>query len=340
MIQKITNIVESWLNPGNPKLQRAVEQTVEKRLFSKQDIEFQLEVLRGNVKNGDIQTWSEKAGLTDKDNATGKKALCLHAGNLPLVGFQTALGVILTGADYYGKLSRKDPYLLTSFLEEVKKSDLTRVVEYSTSLDHFKNLQSDTVVFAGSGESVPDVKSAIKGMKAAKPEAEFIIRTAKFSIAYIDEWNSEVREMLTEAMCRYGGQGCRSVALVVSAFGLDDVHEELEVSIQEFWDQNPQHQKPSGDLAYQYAYNEAIQRNQLWMKEFLIQETEELPEIDFTVNWVKGGDNKVRELRTKFGPLVQSVYTVEDDIEGVETEPLSNAQKPPLWWRPDGVSII
>lgn len=340
MIQKITNIVENWLKPGNPNLKKAVDRTIEEGLFSKQDIEFQLEVLRENVRNEDIKRWAEKAGLPDQGNATGKKVLCLHAGNLPLVGFQTALGVILTGADYDGKLSRKDPYLLASFLEEVKKSDTSQVVEYSTNLDHFENLQSDKVIFAGSRESVPEVKSAIKRLKAAKPEAEFIIRTAKFSIAYLDEWNSEIRERLTEAMCRYGGQGCRSVAMVVSVFDLEDVREELQASIQEFWDNNPQHQKPTGDLAYQYAYNEGIQRKQLWLEEFLIQETDELPEVDFTVNWVKGGKNKVRELRTKFGPLLQSVYIVENDIEGVKTEPLSSAQRPPLWWKPDGVDVI
>jgi len=77
-------------------LQEAVNKTISGNLFSKQDVHHQLNVLRGNVENGDIQEWIKRAGLSDQQNAKGKKVLCLHAGNLPLVGFQTALGVILS----------------------------------------------------------------------------------------------------------------------------------------------------------------------------------------------------------------------------------------------------
>jgi hypothetical protein len=337
-INQIIKIVESWLNPDNPNLLGAIEKTVDESLFSKQDIEFQLDVLRENVKSGEILEWIQKAGLSHQKN--GKKVLCLHAGNLPLVGFQAALGVMLSGADYHGKLSRKDPYLLASFLEELQKAGLDQEINSSTDLSAFKDLQADSVVFAGSQESVPEVKAEIKRLQAAKMDAEFVIRTAKFSIAYLDEWNPKIRQQLTEAMLRYGGKGCRSVAVVVARFGLDEAREALRESFQKFWDVNPQHQKPAGDLKYQYAYDQGIQRKQIWLEDFLIQESEELPETDFTVNWVNGDEDKARKLRMEFESLVQSVYTGGCEIEGIETEPLAKAQRPPLWWKPDGVDII
>jgi hypothetical protein len=331
---------KKWLDPENPHLQEAISKTVSEGLFSIQDVHHQLSVLRGNVENGDIQEWVKRAELSNEQNAIARKVLCLHAGNLPLVGFQTALGVILSGADYYGKISRKDPYLLSSFLEEIQRSDPEQNISYSTDLNSFEDLKADKVVFAGSEESVSDVKAEIQRLKAAKPDSNYIIRTAKFSMAYLSEWNADVRQDLTEAMLRYGGKGCRSVAVIVAPFGLNEVREDLKEAVRSFWNQNPQLQKPAGDLKYQFAYNEGIQQNQLWLNDFLIQDTEELPDTDFTVNWVNGGKDTVRDLRISFGQMVQTVYTCGEDIQGLDTEPLGMAQSPPLYWKPDGVDVI
>lgn len=337
---EVTRAAEKWLQADNQALKRAIDQTIEEGLFGVEDIEHQLRVLRENVYAGQIEEWAGKAGLSGTRNVKGKKVLCLHAGNLPLVGFQTALGTLLSGADYFGKLSRKDPYLLASFLEEVKKAGLSQSVEYSTDLNHFKNLGADMVVFAGSQESVPQVKAEIKKLKAAKTDAEYLIRTAKFSIAYIDEWDAGIARELAEAMLRYGGNGCRSVAVVVTGFGLKEAEEELARAIKSFWEENPQHKEPGPGLKYQFAYNKAVGRPQIWLDNFLIQETQETPKTEFTVNWVNGDEEKVKELRMNFGEVIQSVYTTGVKIEGLETEPLSQAQQPPLWWKPDGMDII
>ncbi len=338
--EQIAETAQKWLNPGSESLQQAVEQTVSGQLFSRADVEFQLSVLRENFQNNEVQEWLHRSGLSENHHATGQKALCLHAGNLPLVGFQTALAVLLSGANYYGKLSRKDPYLLASFLAEVKKSGLDQDIRFSTDLTDFRRLKSDKVLFAGSPDSVPPIKKAVSELEAAKVNAEFIIRTAKFSMVYVDEWNAEIRKQLAEAMLRFGGNGCRSAAVIVSSFELKKVKDELKEAIQAFWEENPQHRQPGSGLRYQFAYNEAVGRNQLWLEQFLIQTGEELPEIDFSAQWVKGGEQKVRELKAKFGQKVQSVYTCRTEIDGISTEPLSTAQRPPLYWKPDGMDVL
>ncbi len=336
----VKQTADKWLNPENYALLEAIQKTVDEGLFSRQDIEFQLSVLRENMQNNEIEQWVNRSGLNDRQHAKGKKVLCLHAGNLPLVGFQTALGTILSGADYYGKLSRKDPYLLGAFLDEISKAGLDQHIQYSTDLNDFKDVRADNVVFAGSEASVPEVKEKVQKLKAANNEAEYIIRTAKFSIAYLDGWNETVKQDLVEAMLRYGGKGCRSVAVVVANSGLEEVKKELTDAIKEFWSDNPQHLKPAPGLRYQYAYNKAIQRKQLWLEDFLIQESEERPKTDFSVNWIIGGEEKVRQLKTQIGKKVQSVYTVGKEIDGIETEELKRAQRPPLWWKPDEVDVI
>lgn len=337
---KIEEVAKKWLRPDNQSLKKAIEQTVSEGLFSIEDIKFQIRALKQNIDSGQVKEWAARSGLRGDKNAIGHKILCLHAGNLPLVGFQDALGTILSGADYYGKLSKKDPYLLASFLSEFDKIDLDQKIEYSTGLDHFRELETDKIMFAGSSESVPKVKGELTRLNILKPETEMVIRTAKFSMAYITSEEPDIITDLVEAIFRYGGQGCRSVAVVVSPMRLNELKCHFQDYIEAFWLKNPQHKKPPEALAYQFAYNKAIDRQQAWMNDFLLQESEEFPELDFTLHWVKGDQEKLTELKEKYGNAVQTIYTAGDKIEGVETEFLSQAQTPALWWEPDGIGVI
>ncbi|MBO6525189.1 MAG: hypothetical protein JJ971_15275 [Balneolaceae bacterium] len=337
---KVAEAVRKWLQPDNSELKKAIEQTVDERLFSFEDIKFQIRALKENIDSGQIEEWAERAGLGKNKHSVGEKVLCLHAGNLPLVGFQDALGTILSGADYFGKLSRKDPYLLITFLEMLKASGIETEIKYSTDLKDFKNLNADKLLFAGSSESVPAVKNELKRLGSISPETELVIRTAKFSMAYITNEEPEVITDLVEAIFRYGGQGCRSVAAVVSPIRFNNLKCHFQDYIESFWLKNPQHKKPPEALAYQFAYNKAIDRPQAWLDDFLIQESEEFPELDFTLHWIQGDEEKLKELKEKFGSAIQTIYTAGEKIDGIETEFLSQAQRPPLWWEPDGVGLF
>tara|TARA_R110000868_G_scaffold378658_7_gene644221 strand:- start:19441 stop:20472 length:1032 start_codon:yes stop_codon:yes gene_type:complete len=339
-IEKVSEAARKWLQPDNSQLKKAIEQTVEEGLFSFEDIKFQIRALKQSIDSGQIEEWAKRAGLGEERNSFGQKVLCLHAGNLPLVGFQDALGTILSGADYYGKLSRKDPYLLGTFLEELKSSGIETDIKYSTDLQEFKNLEADKVLFAGSSESVLKVKEELIRLNAVSEQVELVIRTAKFSMAYITNEEPEVITDLVEAIFRYGGQGCRSVAVVVSPIRFNKLKCHFQDYIESFWLKNPQLKKPSEALAYQFAYNKAIDRPQAWLDDFLIQESEDFPELDFTLHWVEGDENKQKELKEKYGSAVQTVYTAGEKIEGLESEFLSKAQTPDLWWEPDGIGVI
>lgn len=339
-IAKVSEAAKRWLQPDNLALKKVIEQTVDEGLFSFEDIKFQIRALKQNIDSGQVEEWARRAELGGEKNSVGQKVLCLHAGNLPLVGFQDALGTILSGADYYGKLSKKDPYLPASFLEMIKASGIDTSIRYSTKLSDFKNLKADKLLFAGSSESVPKVREELERLKVVTPETEFVIRTAKFSMAYITNEDSEVITDLVEAIFRYGGQGCRSVAFVVSPIRFNKLKCHFQDYIESFWLKNPQLKKPTEALAYQFAYNKAIDRPQAWLDDFLIQESEEFPELDFTLHWVQGDEKKLKQLKEKFGTTVQTVYTAGEKIEGLETEFLSKAQTPDLWWEPDGIGVI
>lgn len=339
-IAKVSQATKAWLQTDNIVLKKAIDKTVEEGLFSLEDIKFQIRTLKQKVDSGQVEEWAKRADLSKSKNAIGQKVLCLHAGNLPLVGFQDALGTVLSGSNYYGKLSKKDPYLLSSFLNKLDEADVDNQIQYSTELADFKNLMADKVLFAGSEESVNPVKEKLFKLNAVNGNTEFIIRTAKFSMAYLDnEDPSTLRDMI-EAIFRYSGKGCRSVAMIVSPYSLSQVKCHFTDYVEEFWLKTSQHQKPKENLAYQFAFNKAIERDQAWLDDFLVQATDEFPDQEFVINWVQGDHRKLKELHHQFGTAVQSVYRTGENIEGIKTEFLSKAQTPDLWWEPDGTPVI
>ncbi len=339
-ITQVSKAARKWLQPDNISLKRAIEQTVDEKLFSFEDIKFQIRALKQKIDAGQVEEWARRVGLSEEKNSIGKKVLCLHAGNLPLVGFQDALATILSGAECYGKLSRKDPHLLPTFLEELMSNVSDSKVTYSTRMEGFADIKSNKVLFAGSQTSVDPVKKELSRLNATTNETEFVIRTAKFSMAYITNEEPETITDLVEAIFRYGGQGCRSVAVVVSPIRFNQLKCHFQDYIESFWLKNPQLKKPDEALAYQFAYNKAIDRPQAWLDDFLIQESEDFPELDFTLHWVQGNESKLMKLKEQFGGAVQTVYTAGERIEGVKTEFLSQAQTPDLWWEPDGIAIL
>src|SRR5699024_9486221 len=124
-----------------------------------------------------------------------------------------------------------------TFLNEIKKtsgwSDMD--VQWAHRLDDFEGMQNDMILFAGSEESVSGVKEAVKKLNLSKAGVRYLIRTAHFSIAYLDNKDKRAMEGMTEAIFRYGGKGCRSVAIVVAPWSLDSIKCEFTDYIEAFW---------------------------------------------------------------------------------------------------------
>lgn len=345
-IAALLEATQNWLRKDNEYLSVAIQRTVEEGYFSFEDVRHSLLVLKDAVNETAVREWINRSGLGKKHNASGQNVLCLHAGNIPLVGFQDAFAAILSGSRYYGKISRKDPYLLPTFLNELKKLDYFsgEDIQWVHNLPDLEGLQAHSLVFAGSEESVPGVKKAIRELEIETPDTRYLIRTAHFSIAYLDSQDSKHMKDLVEGIFRYGGKGCRSVAVVVSPYSLDSIKCELTDYIESFWLDNPQHEEPSHKLVYQHAYNKAIERPQAWLDRFLLQEGGLEMDQDFICYWVEGDEEKTAELAARYGEQIQTVYITRPDVTipgfDKKVEFLSDVQSPPLYWRPDGVDTL
>lgn len=345
-IKKISDAIDAWLQVDNLSLKRAIDQTVEENLFGLEDIKHQIRHLKCTLTEANLLKWAEFSNLTEV-NLQNNNVLCLHAGNLPLVGLQDLLATTLTGANYLGKLSRKDPYLLPTLIEKLDEMNVSGKRSYSTKLSDFSNHRADAVLFAGSEDSLESVVSNLSSYNIADSSSPRLMRTAHFSIAYVNEHSQKTMEDLTEAVFRYGGTGCRSVAIVVAPFSLNSQKCHFTDYVEAFWLKTPQHQKPNKSLFYRYATNKAIDVNQAWLNDFLIEERQSKPTDKFILQWIKGDRDKLKNIIQEYKDGLQSVYTTSKEHADIlnnelqaKTELLSKAQTPDIWWKPDGVDTI
>jgi len=342
-VKRILDAVDDWLRPDNYSLKEAIDRTVNEGFFSFPDIKHRVMALKKTLDGEAICNWAEENQLTPGELAN-REVLCLHAGNLPMVGIQDLIATALTGVRYRGKISRKDPYLLPTFLEKLKSHKVLDDMVWSSDINALQGCKAGAVLFSGAGRSVEMVREAVKDLNLADKKARYLIRTAHYSIAFIDSADPATMHDLTEAVFRYGGQGCRSVAVVIAPFSLDSTACHFTDYVEAFWLKNPQHKKPSPSLFHRYAYNRAVGHSQSWLDDFLIEQTENAPEHDFVLHWISGDKEKVTDFVNLHGSGLQSVYVPRKNlhIPGIQKplELLSDAQTPPINWKPDGIDPI
>lgn len=339
-VSLIQEAIDEWLRPDNTDLKNAVDQTIEEKLFEGDDVRFQIKWLKKSLRKEVLKQWVSKH--QDGIAATPKNVVCLHAGNIPLVGLQDLLAVLLTGHRYIGKVSRKDPYLLPSFLRVLAEKKLIDDGDWTMDIRSLPKVNADAILFAGSTQSVKNVFNILEELNIADRSVPALVRTAHFSIAHIEDFESETMRMLTEAAMRYGGNGCRSVAIVVAPFSfrskacnITDFAEEYLIRLSE-----PSREDPL--LYHRYAYNKAVGIHQIWLDRFLIEENDAEPEIPGLIHWVVGDRDTTSKMSERFGARLQSVYVTDPKIKikRVKTELLADAQRPPIDWKPDGIDAI
>lgn len=342
-IENVARALTSWFDKENRDLSQAIEQTVDESLFHIEDIKYQILALKHTIRGETLKKWvaDSKVNKTSPEN---KNVLCLHAGNVPLVGIQDLIAVLLRNGTYIGKLSRKDPYLMASLLRHLAGYGLAEESHWSVTPEGLKPVRADALLFAGSELSAGPVKEKLNHLGLIGEDTPSLMRTAGFSMAYIDDESPETYQDLTEAIFRYGGAGCRSVAIVVSPFPLRKVQCGFTDYIESFWLANPPHHEVSESVPYRFAANKALGIDQAWLDHFLIEESGEISGEKHIVHWIQGDLESAGEIVRKMGSRLQSVYSTAGYIgrkaDDRIIEPLSLAQMPPIWWKPDNVNTL
>lgn len=258
-----------------------------------------------------------------------RTVLCLHAGNLPLVGWHDVLSVHRAGCEYVGKLSRKDPHLGEWIKEWMPEARI------STELDDFSGLRADAVLFSGSSESVPAVLERLKEIDAVHEHTRYLIRTAHTSMAWVDSLDPEIMQDLVEGIARYDGQGCRSVRYVYSPYSFEEAKQALLDASTPFSDR--------GLFArnqYRSAYLKSIGKDAVKVGKLIVTDSDPLWDDDDIVIWKQASRDEMLAHAESLGSGLQQLYHTKDIITGGRWEALSQAQKPGVDWMPDGVDVI
>lgn len=350
-INLLCETLETWLDSSSSgHLDKAIQKTVEANLFPTSDVDFAVKHLRSSLRNRKLISWLEQQlevsgrSYDDLSSNENRRILCLHAGNLPLVGFQDVLAVLAANCRYAGKLSRKDPHLIASFLEVAKSVYPPDFIRYTSELSDFAGIEAREWMFAGSDLSLKSIEPYLLERKIIVPQSRSLRRVAHFSAAVIGEWNPQTAAELAEAILRYGGKGCRSVAMVYTNLSLVEATPELIQASRQWFETNDYPGEISPFVRYRMAYNEAMQIPQVLAGTHLIQEGIPSPDNPEIVYWLPKAIPE--EIRGSYGAHLQEVYVSgssknrEISSEATSFEPLFKAQRPEIDWRPDGVDVL
>lgn len=323
-------------NPA--RLQSDVEATIGLAFFSKSDVIYALDALKMRMNEHDLAHWcSDKQQQND-----GKKVLFLHAGNLPLVGFQDVVAAYLSGCYYVGKLSRKDPFLLAGFLDILRARDPEFKAHYSTDLEDVCQGNSfDAVVFSGSLSSVAAIRRRLESINAIKKTTSWLIRKAHYSVYYVSKWNRSEMDELMEAMLRYEGKGCRSVGLIISPQSLKSAGYLLnEFADKKALELDRQGKKPPV-TDYYGRWFESRGNTVIDLHSHILVDAEPLWHLPNTVFYLEGHKQTLEDYVRSNRRDIQQVYTKHGhDVGLLKTEAIAGAQTPVIYWQADGIDVL
>lgn len=299
--------------------------------FHPDDVRSAMREVRSKTANADI--------LPRTSHVAPRTVLCLHAGNLPLVGWHDVVAVARSGHRYVGKLSRKDPYLgewLKGRMEgRMSNGRISDAPQFSTSLEAFAGLRADMVLFSGSTDSVPKVMQRLKELGAVHERTRYLIRTAHTSLAWVDALDSRTMSDLAEGIARYDGQGCRSVRYVYSPYSFSEAKDALRAASAGFSDRAlfPRN-------VYRAAYLNSIGKAHIQVGKLLVSDIDPLWDDDDAVVWIQANRDRMLRHADDLGDGLQQLYHTTEVITGGRWEPLSQAQTPGVDWKPDGVDVV
>lgn len=348
-IEQICDGVASWLENEGGMLERAVERTIDEGLFQRNDVQYMIDQARITVTKTALSKWAEREmkvnPRTEPPPSEGKTkpkkqtVLCLHAGNLPMVGLQDVIATLLSGSCYFGKLSGKDPWLLDSLLHILQKRFPDQVRQWSARMEDLQGIRADKVLFAGSQASVQPVLEKVialhlvrTGGKVSLHEAAsgaktnaapgpdtgtgmnsiFLHRTARLSMAWLTGADTPLATTLARqlagAMLRYEGKGCRSVAVVVAPLTLEECAGPMVGALEEYVKKNPFSRRSGPGTHYWKSYLKSMGRPVYQSGPVLITDDFDMAGKEDVICWVKGNAGTVARMADRFGPQLQHVY--------------------------------
>lgn len=193
------------------------------------------------LKENELRNFISSYPASYFDTIMPKKIGLIAAGNLPLVGFQDLLHIILCGNIALYKASSQDEVLILYFLK-ILNSFNSEISDYLKIVDKLND--ADAIIATGSGNS----SRYFEYYFASKPH---IIRKNRTSIAVLDGSENKIQlGNLGGDLLNYFGLGCRNVSklFVPKGYIFNTFFESIE-----FWNIIRMHSKYNNNYDYMKA---------------------------------------------------------------------------------------
>lgn len=329
---------ESWSDPDCAARQRAVERTLEAdNRFTEEAVAFAINQQMGLLSAKNLRAW-----IRGRHARQALTVGVLNAGNIPLVGIQDWLAVVLTGHAYRGVVSSRSPFLLPAFASSVIRHHPALDSAFTAMSDMWDN--ADAIVATGSDAT----KSWCAGEAARYGIAEShqLLRGHRYSIAVLDgkESTSDC-DKLAEDILLHEGAGCRSVALVFAPGTLaPDRYLEHFARFRAVF---PCHATTPGALEMSRALLKAIDAPHAYGDglEFLVSRGDAVVQGPGHVRWVPY--ESIGEVVAFVGNALEGLQCVAGRRKLLSRLPsqwplveLGDTQRPELDWCPDGIDSV
>ncbi len=322
-----------WSDPSQPHRREAVQATLTaSNSFTKEAMEYAIDQQMSEVTEFALKKWIGKRR---------SKHVCqvgvINAGNVPFVGLQDLLAVLICGHSYVGVLSSKCPYLLPAFVQTVRDQGEDVAVSFVDRNTIWEQVHA--VMATGSDATIAQISSLAAERQISTPKCLF--RSNRYGIAILDghETDDDLDDLAMDALL-HEGMGCRNVALIFAPIGL-----EPDRCLKHFAHVRgvfPTHPTTPGRLEMQRAYLAALKQPHAYGDglEFLISKGPAEVQVPGHVRWVeyKNLDELTRlveAIRSEVQCVVahKKLSAILPDAWGIQS--FGTTQKPALAWKPD-----
>ena len=184
LIEAIVRTAEAWQDPAHPPRAEAAAQTLEApNRFTEEALAFavnqQMSVLTAEA----IEAWiaGRRAGVP-------RVVGVLNAGNIPMVGLQDFLAVVLMGHQYLGTVSSKSPVLLPAFVAAIQQEAPSLPARFASIDDVWA--EAEALIATGSEETRAWAEAQSK--QHGIPPACCLLRGHRYAVAVIDGLETEM----------------------------------------------------------------------------------------------------------------------------------------------------
>ncbi len=335
----IAEAAHLWCNSeDHPYKLDAVEATLTApNQFTSEALEFAIDQQMSQITESTLRDWI-RGRLPRKNH----RVAVINAGNVPFVGLQDLLAVLLCGHSYLGVLSRKSPYLLQAFARTVHTERENIDVRFVDRDEVWS--EAEAIIATGSDVSIMQIRSLANANGIAHEKCLF--RSNRYGIAILDgQETTEDWENLALDILLHEGMGCRSVALVFAPAGLEPDH--CLRHLAKMRGLFPAHSSTSGRLAMHRAYLAAINNPHAYGSglEFLISKGTPEVQVPGHVRWVEYNDlndvtSTIEGRRNEVQCIVARDQVRHELPIQWNSQRLGTTQRPPIDWQPDGIDTI